>query len=316
MEPIGSYIELQLSSGKEYYSSLIKLNTARNSFEYILRVRNYKLVHIPYYTCDVMLEPLHKLGIAYKYYSINNDLDPIIDFEIKESEGFLYTNYFGIKQGTVNKLSKTIKNLVIDNAQAFFSHPVDGIDTIYSCRKFFGVSDGAYLKLNSDIRFTLENDSSVDRMAYLLKRIDFGVEKSYQEYVETDKTLINNDMKFMSPITQRILAGIDYKACQEIRTSNFTHLHSRLSKFNSLNIDSSFINAPLVYPFLLTSTGVKEKLISQKIFVATYWPNVLEWTTPEMFENYLTRHLIPIPIDHRYNHNDMNRIVKILEEIL
>ncbi len=148
LKAIGGYIELQLPTKEEYYPNLIKLNTARNSLEYILKINNYTSIYIPYFTCEVMLEPMKKLGIAYYFYTIDENLDPIIDFRIGPTECFLYTNYFGIKQQTVLKLSTQITNLIIDNAQAFFSKPLPGIDTIYSCRKFFGLSDGAYLHSN------------------------------------------------------------------------------------------------------------------------------------------------------------------------
>lgn len=38
--------------------------------------------------------------------------------------------------------------IILDNTQSFFQKPISGIDTIYSCRKYFGVPDGAYLSTN------------------------------------------------------------------------------------------------------------------------------------------------------------------------
>ena len=72
MEAIGGYFELELHKGEEYHKDAISLNTARNCFEYILLARNYKKVYIPYYTCEVMLQPLEKHHISYEYYSIND----------------------------------------------------------------------------------------------------------------------------------------------------------------------------------------------------------------------------------------------------
>ena len=120
MKPIGGYIELQLPVGEEYYPSLIKLNTGRNSLEYILLVKGYRTIYLPYFTCDVLLEPIKHLGIKLKYYHIDSNLDPIIDFELGPTDCIVYTNYFGLKQDTVNRLSTYIDNLIIDNSQAFF----------------------------------------------------------------------------------------------------------------------------------------------------------------------------------------------------
>lgn len=62
---IGGYFGLELQKKKEYHQNAIRLNTGRNAFEYILRAKNYTKVYLPYYTCDVMLEPINKLNLKY-----------------------------------------------------------------------------------------------------------------------------------------------------------------------------------------------------------------------------------------------------------
>ena len=70
MKPIGGYFELELTRGEEYHKHAIRLNTGRNSLEYILRVKEYRTVHIPYFICESLLEPLRKLSVKPKYYHI------------------------------------------------------------------------------------------------------------------------------------------------------------------------------------------------------------------------------------------------------
>ena len=60
MDVIGGYFSLELPLIEEYHKNAIRLNTGRNCLEYILRVRGYKKVYIPYYTCEVILEPFKK----------------------------------------------------------------------------------------------------------------------------------------------------------------------------------------------------------------------------------------------------------------
>ncbi|WP_164122281.1 MULTISPECIES: hypothetical protein [Sphingobacterium] len=313
---IGGFFQLQLSDGEEYYPSLIKLNTTRNALEYILKVKNYTKIYIPYFTCDTILEPMLKLAVPYEFYTLDQQLDPIINFEIGNGECFLYTNYFGLKQNTVEKLSKNIENLIIDNSQAFFSKPLDQINTIYSCRKFFGVSDGAYLQLNSSLRLKLETDISVDRFLHLIKSIDLGNENAYQNFVANEKSLENNDIKNMSVLTQKILSGINYQNCKKIRKQNFNYLQENLAGINELDLEMSIDSVPMIYPFLLSNDKVKTKLIEKKIFVPTFWPNVLKWTNERMFENHLAKHLVPLPIDHRYTIEDMKLLVCVLKDII
>lgn len=313
---IGGFFQLQLSNGEEYYPSLLKLNTSRNALEYILRVKDYSKIYIPYFTCDTLLEPLLKLGVPYEFYTLDKQLDPIIDFEIGYGECFLYTNYFGLKQDTVETLSNNIKNLIVDNSQAFFSKPLDKIDTIYSCRKFFGVSDGAYLQLNSSLRLKIETDISFDRFLHLIKTIDVGQENAYKDFVENDKILESNDIKNMSVLTQKILCGINYQNCENARKQNFKYLQEKLAVINELDLEMSVDAVPMIYPFLISNDKVKTKLIDNKIFVPTYWPNVFKWTNDQMFENHLAKHLVPLPIDHRYTIKDMELIVRVLKDVL
>ena len=59
-EAIGGYFELELSKGEHYHKGALRLNTARNCLEYIMLARKYAKIYIPYYTCEVMLQPFHK----------------------------------------------------------------------------------------------------------------------------------------------------------------------------------------------------------------------------------------------------------------
>ncbi len=316
MKPIGGYIELQLPVGEEYYPSLIKLNTGRNSLEYILLVKGYRTIYLPYFTCDVLLEPIKHLGIKLKYYSIDSNLDPIIDFELGPTDCMVYTNYFGLKQDTVNRLSTHINNLIIDNSQAFFSEPLPHVDTFYSCRKFFGVPDGAYLHLNTYTRLNVQSDVSVQRFSHLIKSIDLSIEDGYSDYIENNRALESNSIRSMSSLTKKILSGINYEECKAKRNANFKFLHNFLEESNQLKFPGLEINGPMTYPFLVADPSIKEKLIERKIFVPTFWPNVFHWASKGMFEYYLANNLVPLPIDHRYNLDDMTRILNNLTQLI
>jgi len=69
----------------------------------------------------------------------------------------------------------------------------------------------------------------------------------------------------------------------------------------------------MVYP-LLIENGLEEKkrLIENKIFVATYWPNISEWCNTNSFEYYLMENLLPLSIDQRYDKNVMNEIIEMI----
>lgn len=177
MDAIGGYFGLELRQGEYYHKEALCLNSARNCLEYILRARNYTKIYIPYYTCEVILEPITKLHIEFEFYSINQVIEPIKDYNLNSNEAFLYTNYFGLKQDCVKRLAKLYnKQLIVDNAQAFYAEPLEGIDTFYSPRKFFGVADGGYLYIDKKLDIELKQDYSYERMSHLLKRIDINLD--------------------------------------------------------------------------------------------------------------------------------------------
>jgi len=313
MEAIGGYFSLELPQREEYHKHAIRLNTGRNCLEYILRVRGYKKVYVPYYTCEAVMEPINKLGIPYEFYHINVHFEIRDRFTLKEGEALLYTNYFGLKQRYVEQLAETIGScLIIDNTQAFYAKPIPGIDTFYTCRKFFGVPDGAYLYCDKDLDEKMEQDYSYDRVAHLVKRIDLSAEDGFKDFRRVDDGLENQPIRKMSKLTQRIMQSIDYEAAAKKRRDNYQMLHEVLKEDNNLVLSLEEDAVPMVYPFLAPIKGLREKLIENRVFVARYWPNVLDWTTEKEFEYLLANQMQPLPIDQRYGEKDMERIINIL----
>lgn len=312
-EGIGGYFELELPLHEEYHKNAIRLNTGRNCLEYILRARQYKKVYIPYYTCDVVLEPFKKLGIPYEYYHVNIHLELRDELALKDGEALLYTNYYGLKQRYTERLAKQYGNsLIVDNTQAFYAKPIAGIDSFYTCRKFFGVPDGAYLYTDHLLDVELEQDLSYERMDFLTKRIDLSPEAGYQDFHFISKSFVAQPIKRMSKLTQRMMQGIDYEAVARRRRSNYQLLHEALDKENNIGMQLEDDAVPMVYPYLVPVKGLREKLIENKVFVARYWPSVLECTTQDDIDYLLAFQMQPLPIDQRYEVEEMKRIIKII----
>lgn len=316
MESIGGYFSLELPQRDEYHKDALRLNTGRNCLEYILRARGYKKVYVPYYTCEAVMEPVIKLGIPYEYYHIDIHLEIRDHFTLKADEALLYTNYYGLKQRYVEQLAEKVgTRLIVDNTQAFNAKPLPGIDTFYTCRKFFGVADGAYLYCDAVLDEEIEQDYSCGRMAHLLKRIDLSAEEGYADFRKADDGLDNQPIREMSKLTQRMMQSIDYEAAAKRRRENYLMLHEALGGENNLELPLEDDAVPMVYPYLAPVKGLREKLIENKVFVARYWPNVLDWTAKDDIEYLLACQLQPLPIDQRYGKDDINRIIHIITEM-
>lgn len=313
METIGGYFSLELSLREEYHKDAIRLNTGRNCLEYILRARNYNKVYIPYYTCEVILEPFRKIGVEYEFYHVDINLEIRDEIKLKVGEALIYTNYFGLKQRYVEQLAEMLgPRLIVDNTQAFYAKPINGIDTFYTCRKFFGVADGAYLYTDKLLDEDFEQDESYDRMVHLLKRIDLSAEEGFVDFRRADDGLDNQPIRKMSKLTLRIMQSIDYEAAAMKRRENYLMLHKVLGEENNLELLFEDDAVPMVYPFLAPIKGLREKLIENKVFVARYWQNVLDWTTKDDIEDLFAYQMQPLPIDQRYGVDDMKRIIDII----
>jgi hypothetical protein len=312
-KPIGGYFELELREGNFPHADAVLLNSARSCFEYTLRARDIKKVYLPWFTCDVMLEPLKKLGLEPKWYTVNKRLEVEPELELADDEYLVYVNYFGVKDAYVHELSDRYGDkLLLDNSQAFYSTPLATGDTFYSPRKFFGVADGGMLHTQSRLIDDLPTDTeSHSRFSHLLKRIELGAEAGYDAFKRDDSSLSGAPLQRMSELTKRLLGSIDFVAIREGREANFRSLHERLGQANGLEL-SGDLSAPLCYPFMVEDMTLRQRLIDKKVFVPTYWPNVHEWCKPESVEYWLTDHILPLPIDQRYGEADMERIVQII----
>ena len=306
-KPIGGYPELELNKFSDYHSEALHLNTGRNCLEYILRANEYKKIYLPFYICEVIFEPVNKLDIKFDYYHIDENLDPVLTSTLNDDEVFLYVNYFGVKRKTVKKLADKFKNLIVDNTHDFFSSSLNGIDTFYSARKFFGVPDGAYLYTNKFLRDTFKQDYSHNRMEHLLLNIDKGIEEGYDSFCRNERLLSKQPIRKMSQLTKAILRNINFEIVKKQRNDNFLLLHEILGHKNEFKIEPDEIDAPFVYPFLYSKgKEIKKKAVDKKIYIDTFWDPVLNKVNRNSIEARLTNNLLPLPVSQMYSFKEID----------
>lgn len=315
MKEIGGYFEIEFSNIKlgDIHPNAIKLNTARNCLEYILLANRYKKIFVPFYTCDVVLEPIIKHNLAYEFYRIDKNFEPLNVPVCQPDEAFLYTNYFGVKDQFVIELSDKINNLIIDNSQALFAAPVGSTDTFYSLRKFAGISDGAFLYSKKQINLEIEKTSSAHRVSHLYERKDASATAGYSFFKENDESLSGLPLMAMSDSTRTFLQTYDFEKNKTIRERNFLYLHHELYKINEIDLDISNLNGPLCYPFLTRNLNIRETLAKKGIYVPIYWSKVLDWIDgKDGVEKMLVNKMLPLPVDHRYAPKDLRFLVESL----
>jgi len=313
MKEIGGYFELDQFISNHYHKNMIELNTARNALIYLVKSKKIKKLYIPYYLCDSISNVLDKKSIQYEYYNIDKNFNPIFDKILLKNEYLYIVNYYGqISNDNIILFKNKFHNIILDNTHAFFQNPVLDVDTIYSCRKFFGVPDGAYLYTDSVLREELEIDYSKDRMKHILGRFEGTASDYYNEFNKNDEYFKELPIRSMSKLTKNLLGAIDYVNTIKCRNINFKYLYDNLKNENIIEVQS--LKGAFAYPlYTKKSIEIRTELIKEKIYIPTLWPNVVEYSNLDSVEYNYALNILPLPCDQRYNLVDMECMLKKLK---
>ena len=301
---IGGYFEFEHFDGKEYHPRALALNCARNCLAYLIEARHITRIWIPKYLCASVQNVAKRYGVETRLYDTQSDFLPAYDSMSLAADDYLYmVDYYGqLSDDSIEAaLHMCNGHLIVDEVMAFFRMPLPGVDTIYSCRKFFGVADGAYLYTESTIDRELLTDMSHDHMDFVLGRCECDSNVYYAESARNNKRFANEDIKLMSPITHNILRAIDYDAVAERRLSNFLYLAEQLDALNELHPVAT--PGAFAYPFLTCNgADLRKKMQEHKIYVSLLWGEALEY---EGCARRFARDILPLPVDQRYTKEDM-----------
>jgi len=313
MKEIGGYLEFERFYGKEYHDGLFRFDSVRSALMFVVERRGYRKLYLPLYLCGCIMELLAAYSIKYDFYAIDEQFHPVFDKKLNEDECLFLVNYFGqFSNDEIQEYHCRYHNLFVDSTQAFFQKPAPGVDTAYSCRKYFGVSDGAYLSMDTRASSEYERlpvDDATEKMRYIMGRFETSGNRYYSAFAENEKINRGQPVKRMSRLIQNILKGIDYQRVIDTRRQNMRYLAETLNEKNQLHIKH---DAGLFFYPLLVENGnaLKRKLIERKIYVPTLWPNVLEDTRPDTWEHYCADNIVFLPVDQRYDREDMEYMVR------
>lgn len=171
---IGGYFSLELNQREKnsFHSGGIYLNSGRNALEYILRsLPRISKLWIPYFTCDVVLEPLRKLDkLSYSEHTI--DITNFMKDEIVK-ENFFTTIVW---MGNVNN----VKRKGVDIALYVFS--ILKQNTLFSDYKFIiigKVGEGTSYLRSLIVKYNLTNDVIITDEISETSKIDYLKRSKY-----------------------------------------------------------------------------------------------------------------------------------------
>ena len=310
---IGGYLEMERFSGPMMHEDALALSSGRACLSYLIEQRDIRKLLLPDLLCDVVTKVCEERGVAVRRYAVRENLRPE-DVQPEEDEWLYLVNYYGqLTKEELLSWAKENPRLIVDNAQAYFSAPVPGADTLYTCRKFLGVADGGFLYTNAPRR-ALERDESHGRMGFVLGRFERPAGEFFEEAAANNDDLPTK-ARAMSELTKNLLRGVDYYAVRDRRTGNYRMLHEAFQDLNLLTVRK--IAGAYAYPLRLREgEEIRKELIRKKIFVPQLWPNVLKEQPEDSTACRLTREILPLPCDQRYGKEEMATIIDAVFDCL
>lgn len=316
MKEYGGYIELENNYSSILHEDAVALNCGRNALAYLCEAKKIKRLYLPYFLCSSVPNLCKKIDVEYSYYHINEKFKPLFERELCDNEWLYIVNFYGqMDNHDLGALKRKYDRIIVDNAQSYFQMPVEGVDTLYTCRKYFGVADGAFLYTDANLEREIPRDESFERMHFLLGRYERCANEFYAEYTANNKLFATEPIKKMSRLTENLLKGIDYEAIAQKRQENFDYLNTTLDNVNELKLNS--VHGAFMYPLLIKDGAIIRKALQkEKIYIPTLWPNVLEECDSESVEYRYAADILPIPIDQRYGKDDMKYLAEVIKHVL
>ena len=312
---IGGYFELEENHGKDYYDEMYHFNLARTAIVSLLGALKCKKVLLPYYLCDSVILAIRAAECDIRFYNIARNFKPDSKTFVEEDEYILIVNYYGqLSNEDVIDLKDRFGRIILDNTHSYYQKPIQSVPTVYSCRKFFGLPDGAILSYDGVLP-EMKKDRSFTRMSHILGRYEDDASSHYGEMLDTAKSFYYDQPMEMSRLTRNLLNGIDYDAIGVKRKNNYLRLAEKLDKHNKIRFHLH--DVPMCYPFYMDDgPSARKELAKHRIYVPAYWGNVMDENPKESIEYDYAKNILPLPCDQRYSSEDMDAVIEEVMAII
>jgi dTDP-4-amino-4,6-dideoxygalactose transaminase len=321
------------------------LRTGREALLYAscnCKPREAAVILCPAYSCWSMIAPFEFSGWEVVYYRLNPDLTIDEEYLAKllqtsRPDAILTMNFYG-SASTIGAVAMAKlfneKITVIED----FSHCTFCMDRIYneqvdyyvtSIRKSIGVCDGAlvlskkptnkhYIGLESSDfgNLRLVAQQSKGRYAFT-KSLD--QKDAFLAELRRGEEMIDqlDGIHPISAISMKMLETVNGEEIAFARRVNMKHLWGELQwQVRSVpRIEKSFLGAPFSLPILVENRDdVQRRLAKKGVYAPVLWP--INQMARAVCENsaFVSDHMLSLPIDQRYDWDDMEDIAKIVLE--
>lgn len=347
MREFGSIMESNFNSQnsiltivKEFYNfGLFRLGRDILSF-IATNYKNRKILIMPEYFCESMIRPFENNNFEVLFYGLNANFTPDTNklFElvnIHPEAILMLVDYYGYTEHGFLKeqLNKLYPNLIIiedatqDLNKILFANDISDY-MLCSLRKWVPISDGA-ICISHNHSFEIsetEMDSyaaqkikSMEEKYLYLSDKSINRKEKFLKFNSTAENFISNSFYpiGISILSKNILSVLDIKSIIEKRKYNYNRLDTLLRKTLPpevlLNANP---NGTFMYPLYLNNKNeIQQKLANKGLYSQVLWPKYIKKCKCLYCNNFYDK-LLAIPIDQRYNSEDIDDIAHILIETL
>lgn len=280
-----------------------------------------KTLWLPAFCCASLM-PATK--VAVRFFPITSAFSPDVDFlktHVQAGDAVLAIDYFGLNPSRDflhHAASTPGITWIEDRAQAMLpARKAWGDCVIYSPRKLLGVPDGGIL-VGAQGEETSWNADPAFIHAALLRYEDEEEQHNdtwYAAFTAQENAQRVSDTG-MSRIGRHILAATDPRPLIRARQRNYATLN-RLLPGRALIDANPRDFVPLGFPLRVRDRRkTVDTLAASGIFTGHYWPDMPSPAAEFVEAHRLAEELVLLPVDHRYDAQDMQRIGDALRPLL
>ena len=301
-----------------------------------------KKVLLPAYTCDTVITPFKELGWECCYFSLGKNLrinSESVREQYKQHQVSLMVvhPYYGMdlnqeEQALLKELHDQGCKIVVDVTQGIYTtQELEYVDYyVGSYRKWFNVPDGAFLKSRNGLStiqqpqvenadfVSMQTDAMHLRGAYFQSQNQSIKDRSIQLNKKAESFIDHHIAPHkMSVFSYSIFKGKKAEECQKPRLANYGFLYEKLSSVKGIELVCGDMRevqtAPLYFPlYTHDRKALQVALAEEHVYAPVIWPVVYDEVIIDDTIRYIYDSLLAIPIDQRYNQEDMAKIVEII----
>ena len=329
-------------------SDYVWMSTGRSATRLVLQtieVRNpecKKVALLPPFTCHTVFEPFMDFDYEIRTLSLNQDLsisaEDIVHNQEKYGAGVVLVHrYYGFDtlphfNMAVETLQRKGVIVIEDCTQCLYSSfAISSADyVVASIRKWCGVPDGGFAvckegdfccRPSQEDRKMVEAKRIASELKYQFLFEGKGDKPSFKaKYREAEELLDNqNEYYTIGKLSAAIQAELDIKLLKKKRRDNYKVLLEGINNVAGIKVLFDFLPdkvVPLYFPILVEDRErVQDILADNDIYAPVVWPKADNCPAIGDHAELIYKKILCIPIDQRYDVDDMQRIVEVINSI-